>query len=70
MCCLFYSLFANIVNITAIKVMFNIIEIHRAKIIYVINSTINTTSLSIAKAMKFSGNTSDCLFSFSINYII
>ena len=65
MCCYFYSLFAKIVKITATKVMFKIIEIYNANNMYSQNSTINTTSLSIAKAMKFSGNTLDCLFSFT-----
>ena len=50
--------------------MFNIIDIYNANNMYSMNSTINTTSLSIAKAMKSSGNTSDCLFSFSMFYII
>ena len=40
--------------------MFNIIEIYRVKTKYVINSTINTTSLPIAIAMKLSGNTYTC----------
>ena len=70
MCCLFYSLFARTIKITAIKVMFNTIEMYKVKIKYVINSTINTTSLPIAKAMKLSGNTSDCLFPFPIIYTI